>query len=353
MALKKLAKIRTAWLVLNYACTNRCLGCYAQSSQFVNQEMPYEDAITIMPIIKDMGVLDCLAIGGEPTLYKHLINLIVAAKNLGIDFKIVTNGRNLSDVAYIKALKDAGLKHASISIEGSTAQTHNLITRTPSFDQVMKGIDNCLFLDVSFNTLLTISKVNFAEIVDLAKMLHEIGVVNILYNIGLPSPESSQNEVDDFILNPIEVANVISEAYIEFKNLGIKAKFFATIPLCLFDDNLLKEMIGADYISNGAHCHIFYGTGIVFEPKGNVLPCTHFVGHPLFNWHSIGIKSSDDFSDVWYGKQGIHGDFKEAIWKYPSQKCVDCQHWGRCVGGCPFLWTHFNPNQIINSKEVS
>ena len=343
-------KIKTFWLALGYGCNNRCRGCYAEDSGFAGEWMPLSRVTSIMGMMQSMGAKDCLLIGGEPTLYPQLQQLISEGSSRGIDMKIVTNGRKLASKTLLNGLISGGLRHASVSIEGADPKTHNKITRTKSYDQVVRAIGNLLATGLTFNTLMTISRLNYQEVVPLAEKLHEMGVKNILYNVGLPSCGSSSESSNSFSLSPVEVAGIMAEAYHKLSSQGIKAKFFATIPLCLFDKELLDEMVAQDWISKGVHCHIFYGSGVVFEPDGNVLPCTHFVKHPLFNMIDEGIQTADQFSEVWYGERGIHGAFREAIWKYPHSNCEGCEHWGKCVGGCPFLWTHFDPMDIISIR---
>ncbi len=344
----ELTKINTFWLVLNYICNNRCLGCHASQSGYLNKPMTVENAIFIMKMMKEQGAKDCLLIGGEPTLFPELERVIQCGTDMGIDVKIVTNGRKLANRDFFNNIVMAGLKHASISIEGATAQNHNSITGTNSFDDVIQAIEHCIHYNLSFNTLLTISKANCHEIVALAKMLHEMGVQNILFNVGLPSSEEIDNIVDDnFSLPPDEIARIIEQSYLDLKKIGIKVKFFATIPLCLFNRELLQKMLDDDYITDGIHCHIYFGTGVVFEPNGDVLPCTHFVGAPLFNLNNEKIKTLQDFQRVWYNKKGIHGTFKKRIWSYRHESCVKCEFWGKCIGGCPFLWVRYNPEDYI------
>lgn len=315
--------------------------------------MDFSLACNIVEWMGKLGAMDCLCIGGEPTLYPQLAELIRIGSNHRVDFKLVTNGRKLADTDYLTSLMEAGLKHASISIEGATAEGHNGITKTKSFDEVMQAIRNARDHELSFNTLLTVSWHTYEDIVPLATMLHEEGVQNILFNIGLPSPETPAHEVESFVIPPHQMATILTDAFFALKEKGIKVKYFATIPLCLFDKDIMDEMIALDYVSDGTHCHIYYGSGVAFEPDGNVLPCTHFVGHPLFNLRTEQISSAEEFATKWYGEEGIHGTFKEALWRYPHENCKECEHWGKCIGGCPFLWTHFNPQDIIGRKEVS
>lgn len=316
------------------------------SSGFADQFMDLDEARKVVSWVKELGARDCLLIGGEPTLYQELLELISGGSAIGIEFKLVTNGRRLSDQNFLELLSRAGLKHTSISLEGASREIHDQITGTRSYEEVISAVENCLRLGLSFNTLMTINKRNSAEIVPLAEMLHEMGVKNILYNIGLPSPGSEPRLIDEFAIPPSRMAKIIGGAYRQLKTRGIKVKFFGTIPLCLFETAVLDEMMADGSISDGVHCHIFYGSGLVFEPNGNVLPCTHFVGHPLFNWKERGIASAEDFAQLWYGEDGIYGRFRREIWRYPHHNCRECRHWGKCVGGCPFLWTHFDPRLI-------
>lgn len=265
---------------------------------------------------------------------------------------MVTNGRRLASRNFLDRLINAGLSHVSISIEGSTELIHNSITRANSFKQVMRAIQNCVESGVSFNTLLTISKHNLTEIAPLSRRLKSMGVRNILFNVGLPSVGSPEDEIDSFVVHPQKVANIMQGAYKLLATEGIKIKFLATLPLCLFDQEILDEMIDKKYVSNGSHCHIFYGSGVAFEANGNVLPCTHFVEHPLFNMNDLKIETAEEFADAWYSENGMHGSFMRKLWNYPVDKCRDCRYWGKCVGGCPFLWTHFDPDDIIGRKEV-
>lgn len=345
--------INVAWLILNYKCNNRCSGCYAQNTNFIDQPMPFDRALEIISIMKKAGIRNCLLIGGEPTLYDELVDLLNACKKHGIDPKVITNGRKLADKQYLRSLINAGLKHASISIEGAKEETHNSITKTKSFRAVVAGIQNCLSLGLPLNTLFTISRYNFHEVVQSAEMMNSLGASDIMYNIGLPSPKNEQNlPNDNFALSPIEMASIISNAFLTLRAKDIKVRFFLTIPLCLFDPLILERMIHDHYISNGAYCHVFYGRGVAFEPNGNVLPCTHFANYPLFNMINDKIENFEDFERSWYDSKGIHGEFREVIWQYPHSNCKNCHHWGKCVGGCPLLWTHFEPDEIIGGKEV-
>ncbi len=352
----------TIWLILTYQCNDRCSYCYASSACFPGNRphptsadaMPITYAKEVMTELKSCGAENCLLIGGEPTLYPHLLELVEEGNRLGLKMKLVTNGRRLADRRYVESLKSAGLAHASVSIEASTKERHDAITRTHGFRQRLAGLSNLNEAGLSHNSILTLSVQNADEIVPVAELMHTMGVRNILYNFSLPSVSEADGVDGSFSLNPQACADAIVEAYRSLKAKGIQFTFFATIPLCLIDEATRREMVADKTIARGYHCHIFYGTGAAFEPNGNVLPCTHFVGSPLFNaMDECGrFAFHGRFASEW--ENGSHKAFIEASWKYPSSACEPCDLWGICLGGCPFQWMHFDPQVYIPGprKEV-
>lgn len=350
----------TIWMVVTYRCNDHCAGCYAASECFPkqrpapkpNEDMPMVYAKDVMVELKECGAENCLLIGGEPTLYPELPALVEYGTGLGLKMKLVTNGRRLADRSYVSELKQAGLVHASVSVEASNADLHDKITRTHGgFHQRLAGLQNLIDAGVSNNSILTLTINNAEEVVPVAKIVHQMGVKNILYNFGLPTVSGDGGVDGSYSIDPRAGAKIIVDAYHQLKALRIPFTFFATIPLCLVDEETRKAMVADKTIARGYHCHIFYGTGAAFEPDGNVLPCTHFAGTPLFN----AMDSEQHFSyrgrfaQEWEG--GVHKDFVEASWKYPSSKCSSCQLWGMCLGGCPFQWMHFDPNTYIVGIE--
>lgn len=238
-----------------------------------------------------------------------------------------------------------------MSIEGATAEKHNEVTSANSFNESCEGLKNLIREGISCNSILTISLLNADDIVPLARLVHGFGVANILYNFSLPSVGKDGIE-SCYSPNPQQAADLISTAYLQLKKEGIHIGIFATLPLCLFDENVLQQMIDDKVIGRNYHCHVFYGTGAAFEPNGNVLPCTHFVNAPLFN-----AKGSDGhfaykgkFAYEW--EDGTHKQFIETAWRYPTEHCKTCKLWGKCFGGCPFLWMNYHPDNFITKGVI-
>lgn len=345
----------TIWMVVTYRCNDRCKGCYAAAECFSTQrlssslggDIPLLYAKEVMAELRNCGAKSCLLIGGEPTLYSNLLQLIEYGTSLGLKMKLVSNGRRLANRPYVKKLQQAGLAHASVSIEAASVDLHDRITGTHGFYQRIAGLNNLVEAGISNNSILTISVNNAEEVVPVAEKMYQMKVQNILYNFCLPAITENGKISSEASFDPQLAADIISKAYWRLKDLGISFGFFATIPLCLIETKTREAMMRDQMIAKNRHCHIFYGTGVVFEPNGNVLPCTHFVGMPLFNAMNDlqGFIYKNRFAQEW--EEGSHGDFLKACWKYPSPECRTCHLWGVCVGGCPFQWTYFKPEKFI------
>ena len=345
----------TFWVITNYSCNNRCKFCYAadlcahQVEPCQDEVMDFNYAKDVLLEMKNVGAENGLLIGGEPTLYPQLLELISFGAQLGLKMKLVSNGRKLADYNFVLAIKDAGLVHASISLEAADAETHNIITQTPSFNESVAGAKNLIRAGISSNSIMTISSLNHNHIVPLARIMRDAGMNNILYNFSLPSV-NGEEIFDSYSLDPREYALCITAAYYQLKSEGIKIAFFATLPLCLFPEEILQEMKADKTIGRDYYCHIYYGTGAAFEPNGNVIPCTHFVNSPLFNAQDEHGKFaySGKFAAEW--ENGIHKAFIQEAWHYPNDACNGCKHWGSCFGGCPFIWMKYKPNGYLERR---
>ncbi len=146
------------------ACNLRCIHCYAQSDE---KEAPnLLDTNEAKRMIDDIAAYGCpvlLFSGGEPMLRKDLIELAVYAKDKGLRTVISTNGTLITEDK-AKALKDAGISYAGISLDG-LEQIHDKFRGTPGcFQKTLQGIRNCLAVGLRTGLRLTITSGNYQDV---------------------------------------------------------------------------------------------------------------------------------------------------------------------------------------------
>ena len=92
-------------------------------------------------------------------------------------------------------------------------------------------------------------------------------------------------------------------------------------------------------------CHVLTGSRFVLEPNGDIIPCVHFAGLPIFNiFNEKGIMPTQEFLEEYNSPEGPNQEFRKLLKRYPSTKCRDDGCWGeQCAGGCPIFWSKYDP----------
>ena len=114
------------------ACTANCPTCQLRKSLhrelLGGRKLSFEQWMTIFADASQLGVKRLDISGGEPTLYKQLMDLIQAGKQYGWYVNVNSNG-SLIDEDYAQRLLAAGLDSISISLYSADPQIHDQMRR--------------------------------------------------------------------------------------------------------------------------------------------------------------------------------------------------------------------------------
>ena len=325
-----------AWLTTNRTCNNKCKWCYTYEYKCNNISMDSERTKKTIDMLANNGIQKIILIGGEPTINTEIIDIIKYINKKNITVSIASNGRKFSELSFTQKCKDAGLNFANISIKGINDEQYIRNTNSTGFSEMIEGYKNLKKCHINLTTSYVITSNNEKEFFDLKEMLLENNINSILFLLYKPSINNQSHSTEPSI---IELAEACKTIYSIFNNSGIDIKFEMSIPLCLFEKEFLDVLISKKMISTC--CHITKGNGIVFDTDFNILPCNHFVDNPL-NSQPISV---DNVINFWNSKNCV--DFRTAIRKYPSEKCVNCEKWNICGGGCLLRWLNEEPTNII------
>jgi len=325
----KVEKFNLAWLVLTYACNNKCRWCYASSNDYLlmkNKIFPKDKQEPTLNLLKELGINRITLIGGEPSLYPSLDLLVSAVSKRQMTPGIVTNGRKFENAEFVRGLRDAGLAYATFSIEGSSPKIHDYTTQCDgSWSQAMQGISNCLNLGLRVTVNTNISSINKHDLKNTLDTLKDVGVNQVSFNSCGICLSSDQN--NQFILSPIDYAKYFEEVFLYSKKIGIKTRLITPLPRCNFK---IMGQLKSDKAIPGGPCHIVTGRNFVVDYNGDILPCTHFSGYPLFNlFDGDNILSRERFLQLYNSGDAL--EFRERMARFPSIKCTDCKE--NCTGG--------------------
>lgn len=338
-------EISGGWLTVNRACNMRCPWCYASTTEYdKDATMPLTLAKQLIDLFGDLGAKNIIILGGEPTIYPHLTKVIKYAIARGIKPVIVTNGKRLSDYSYTKSLREAGLKELTISLKAVEAEEYQSLSykrETGLFENICAGIRNVQNLDLGLNISITIVRSFLGRFNELVDLLVKLNPTHITIDMGTPiiTPDG-MNATG--ILNPTELSEALTTLYIILKKTSLNYSFNISIPLCI-----LNETVRRDIISEGkvlTTCHVAKGKGLVFTPEGFVIPCNHFAPFPVGQF-GVDFHNSEEFKTFWKGKD--MSAIRARASTYPHERCQCCSDWNICGGGCMVKWLYWDPKSFI------
>jgi radical SAM protein with 4Fe4S-binding SPASM domain len=326
-------------LVLTYACNLRCSFCYAAAEVFTRPKtMSPGEARRSVDFLAALGITSFTLLGGEPTVYRHLKELVAYSRSLGLGPWLVTNGTRTCDPDFCRALLDAGLKGGCVSLHGASAEDHDRQVGIPgSHAQALQTIAHAVENGWPLFPMLTIMNGNLLAVRRLIDTLVGLGCRTIYINYGLPNIVPEWDTGVD--AGPPALAQMTERLFSLQEELNVRFRFNREknkVPLCHFDQDTLRQMLTDEAIGTG--CEAVQGNSVIIEPGGSVLGCSHWVDHPVLNiyrnFETLELISVEEFWESWL--TGKAAQFRHELGWFPYEQCGDCD-WrkqGLCYGGC-------------------
>ena len=144
--------------------------------------MTLDEHIDLYHQAAELGVRELHISGGEPTLYRHLTDLIEEGKRLGWYVLLNTNGYRLADQSFVDGLFDAGLDGVFLSIYGADEEVADRERgRDGLWARAVEGLlrlrDTRRYLNPSFLivTQSVLSRTTITGVADLLRLTARLG----------------------------------------------------------------------------------------------------------------------------------------------------------------------------------
>jgi len=275
-------KIGQIFLYLTDTCNLRCIQCLYKTEltfQLKRKEIPFHEAISLMTQMYHLGATKVTFMGGEPTLYKKLPELIATAKQIGYSYvRMDTNGM------FDESILDNPLFHQvdeiTFSIDGYDPLTNDLLRGKGSFNKCLANILAAVSKSYNVHTTSCVHSglvkpdENTGELglIRLIRFLKGIGVntVNMhdLLKSGIPRDVwsgSVATTVPEYMYAFAEVQRYISSE----KDTSIR------MPQCVIE----KEKFDENPYYYG-YCSVKQYDRILAFPNGMLRVCSLMIGTP-------------------------------------------------------------------------
>lgn len=310
------------------ACNLKCIHCRASAIDFRSpDDLTTEESFALLDSIASFAKPVIVLSGGEPLVRDDIYDIAAHGTSVGLKMVLATNGTRVTpEVA--KRMKEVGIQRISVSIDGSTAESHDKFRRQAgAFDAALVGIENAKAVGIPFQINTSITRHNLDEIPDILDMAVRIGAVAV--HIFLLVPTGCGKEIaDEEMITPQQYEDVLNWFYDKSKEVPISLK--ATCAPHYF--RIMRHRAAKEGIKITPETHGFEamtkgclaGTGVCFvSQKGDVYPCGYL---PL----KAGNVRETPFPEIWNDSELFRVLRDESLLE---GKCGPCEYKNIC-GGC-------------------
>jgi heme b synthase len=308
-------------------CNLSCKHCRAVAEDHpYDNELDTEASFRLLEQIREVGTPIIILTGGEPLLRDDIFDIAAYGDKLGLRMVMAFNG-TLVTPRIVDKLIDSGIKRISVSLDGSSPETHDEFRGEPNaFNDALKGIEMVKAAGLEFQINTTITKANLDEIPNILKLAEDIGAVAL--HIFLLVPTGRGKYIIDSAIDAQEYEETLNWFYDQQSKTSLQLKatcaphYYRILRQRAKEDGkkVTFETHGLDAVTRGC----LAGTGFCFiSHVGRVQTCG-------FLDVTCGDITKQSFKDVWENSQ-VFNELRDM--DNLENKCGICE-FKRVCGGC-------------------
>lgn len=301
---------------LTKACNFRCIYCFNASGSSYENELSGDEWCNIIEQAQQLGVLQVLVTGGEPTIHPEFTKILHKLKTLDMDFKLFTNGGYLTD-EILDLLSGSSVQ---VSLDTADRDIHKQLTGADTFNIVignMKRLIKC-GIPVSVKSVITTLNVNGLE--NLYDLCNDLGV-DLLSIDKFDVSSCGRGELD------LRISDERKELLIE-RLSQIQPKHTR------LNINLSKDVWKNPEESIG--CGAFRAS-MILSGCGDFIGCEKIIDVPQMK---IGNIREHSLAELWNSPK--IDEFIHNIRNTTDTKCKNCSAFIKCRTGCFAMKHYFN-----------
>jgi radical SAM protein with 4Fe4S-binding SPASM domain len=276
------------WIDLLIPCNLRCRHCYLDFSH--KDIMPYDKVIDIVDQLAAHGAAEIILTGGEIFMRKDLLDIIAHVESHGFLFDLYTNANYIDEPMADKLAKFA-IQTVQISVYGTTAETHEAITKKAgTFDKSITAARLLTERGVRVRLACHVQHDNFEEVYKFPDFAKSIGAEYEFDTKLVPNRDGS--------MLPLGYGVTMAQQAELYKAKLIKQP--KTDTLCTAA--VTKGRISA---------------------AGDIYPCE------LINTATVGNLYRNTLAEIWASRWRT--ELRSQILGYKPHRCGGCGHSSDCV----------------------
>lgn len=326
-------KIRLLWEITS-RCNMKCKHClyYSDSSRNTSHaDLDFGNVKRIIEnISKDGRVSSIWISGGEPLVRADIVDVCSEISKYNITPSISTNGILLTK-ELIQQFWNAGVRYIHLSIDGSSASTHDSLRRTPgAFDKLLKGLEMLASSPITTGASFMVTEHSIGEVRGVYELAKSFGLKTLSFYTPAPLGRGKSLNSNNFPLSQ-KLSDIIasiepSNIKIETPRIHLKSSVDAVLPSCK----------GSNFLT--------------ITSTGNLGACPWLMKSP-FSFY-VGNLLEHSFSELVEKCQNQMQSFQENRMKTLRFCELNCPNHYRCGRGCPALSYANSDSELYNMDPM-
>lgn len=188
----KVPPLTVLYVYVTDRCNCSCKHCWivsdashskGKSSHFLSSEI-FEAAVVEA---KPLGLGGVKWTGGEPTIHPDFREMLKLQKKYQLRGQLETNGMEVSP-ALARLLYSSGTSHVSVSLDGSSPETHEAIRGVKgAYKRTLTGIKNLVDAGLKPQIIMSLMSENALELESLLELAKKVGAGSVKFNVVQPT----------------------------------------------------------------------------------------------------------------------------------------------------------------------
>ncbi len=341
--------LRKVYIEPTSACNLNCRSCMRHSWNEATGTMTMTTFDRLMAGLRNAPALHTVSFWGvgEPLLHPHIISMVQAIKELGVEAELITNGL-LLDAEKAEGLIDAGLDRLVVSVDGVSPEVHAENRTGADLESVKANILTLRRLryemrkeNPEIGIEFVLMRRNLAEVRRLRSLAFEMGVSFIMLTNLLPYTEELKEEIVYWISTdrPAAEGRSIWFPKIVVPRFDARREYLETMTSMIWPAGGSVEAIQRlnRVPENDGHCRFVEEGAAVVGWDGKVSPCIALMHsyrcfvlgrEKTIKRYTVGNVGEEDILQIW--RKDEYGKFRQRVLDFDFSPCIHC-------GGCEFV----------------
>ena len=244
---------------LGQTCNQRCYFCYfanriADKSHPEHDFMAIDKAKAICKTLREVYGNSAIDIqGGEPTIYKDILELIRYCREIGLFPTLITNGLALAHPGVCERYRDAGIRDFLVSLHGIGEIHDEVVSVKGAYAKIVAAIEGMRVAGIPFRFNCTMSKPVVPIVPIIAQKAIEYGAYAVNYIAFNPfGDQQTGQRTHDNVPKYADIKPRLVEAMDMLETAGIEVNV-RYIPMCMAEARHRKNFYNYQQLPYDTH----------------------------------------------------------------------------------------------------